>query len=119
MSGPSTELWMVTRPWMLEFVVGMAIAQGYRTVRMPRWACIAVSVAGMIILLSLPAVGNRSPSAAVVFGCVIFERQFGIHQMKPLKWLGDISYSLYLSHVSRWAHSRSPGRIGTSLCSLL
>jgi len=97
----------------------MAIAQGYRTVRMPRWACIAVSVAGMIILLSLPAVGTFSRLRLSSLVALIFERQFGIHQMKPLKWLGDnLLFALTCRTSSRWAHSRSPGRIGTSLCSL-
>ena len=94
----------MTSPIPLEFVAGMVI--GHYRARIMR-APVALGVAaillgfGALALLDppLPRVAFFAPPAVlIVLGGVILERQFGRRRFGPLGALGDISYSLYLTH---------------------
>lgn len=105
-SSTDVEVWMLTRPWMLEFVLGMAIGWIYlnRRFRLPKLACCALMAAGFAALLQPHSSGSffldaSLPSVAIVAGAVAFERSYGIVRWHVLEMLGDSSYSLYLSHV--------------------
>jgi peptidoglycan/LPS O-acetylase OafA/YrhL len=94
-----------------EFLAGMAIGHLYTRgeIRAPRWLLLALLVAATALLLVQPSlVGNDNadfllttlaPSALIVLAVVWWEQCHGIPRIKPLVFLGDASYSIYLSHI--------------------
>lgn len=97
---------ILTRPWMLEFVIGMGLGQLWlwHALIVPRPLCGALIGGGFVALLcqwpeSAMAARYIVPSAAIVVGCVAWEQNWGIPRVRLLALLGDSSYSLYLSHV--------------------
>jgi exopolysaccharide production protein ExoZ len=95
-------LWIFTRPWMWDFVLGMGIGQLYLTdrLRLPRMLCVLLCAGGTGCLLSgsLPAAADIS-SAAIALGVIAWDRSYGVPLRPLLKLLGDASYSIYLSHI--------------------
>jgi exopolysaccharide production protein ExoZ len=116
------ELWQITRPWMLEFVLGMLIAQWWlkgalRTV--PVLVCYGLIVIGFVGLLTTwTSIFNDEadwivPSALIVLGTVALDQGRGIKQRRWPMLLGDASYSIYLSHFFTLAVIKSLwGRLG-------
>ena len=100
-------------PRIFEFWLGMWIAHLFLagTIRISRGAAVTVMVAGFAILITAtlqapwaePALqvfaGNVVPAAAVIWGAIALERSGAIRMVPLLHWLGDASYSLYLSHI--------------------
>jgi exopolysaccharide production protein ExoZ len=102
----SPELWQITRSWMLEFVIGMAIAQAWLRGKLLWRAafCYGLILAGFVGLLTdWPRIfGGASdfivPSGLIVLGTVALEQEHGIVARPWPLLLGDASYSIYLSH---------------------
>jgi exopolysaccharide production protein ExoZ len=100
-------LWLVTRPYVLEFVVGMWIGSRYQAeaLRLPLPLCALLIVAGFCGLLgdwgswrnfaAWPIVFSGS----VVLGVVAMECKHAVPRWWLPAFLGDASYSIYLSHV--------------------
>jgi exopolysaccharide production protein ExoZ len=86
-------LWLYTRPRLLEFVIGMALAQFWRM--RGQWGLIMV-VAGFATLLFGEPYGGIIGAGLIVAGALAAEPSV---PSRALLWLGDISYSLYLSHL--------------------
>ncbi|MCD2317209.1 acyltransferase [Sphingomonas sp. IC-11] len=94
----------MTSPIPLEFVAGMVI--GYyraRIMRAPAIAGLAAIGLGFAALAlldpPLPRVAFFAPPAVlIVFGGVVLERHVSRPQLGVLGYLGDSSYSLYLTH---------------------
>ena len=115
------ELLFFSTPSLFEFWVGMVIARTVRADRM-RWVspslALALILAGGTILLTAPVFppGVRRgldviffatlPAGAVVLGTVMLDRSGRLQSLPWLHWLGDASYSMYLSHVFALALAR-------------
>jgi exopolysaccharide production protein ExoZ len=99
---------------LFEFLFGMIIGQAYATRLpvMPTWAGCVVALAGFCCLLwgfpflaLTPASGpqvlleNALPAVAVVFGVLSLENVLKKHPLRGMLFLGDASYSIYLSHI--------------------
>lgn len=99
------ELWLITRPYVLEFCIGMAIVQFTSRLTLGRPICVALVVAGFATLIGgwadtdNPFLRYILPSSAVVLGVVVYEQRFGLPALRLPTLLGDASYSLYLSHT--------------------
>lgn len=100
---------LAVNPILLEFVAGMAIAAIYQRLKLTGAALFLVGCVLATIAVYLFWFDGRNfhgptqlgPSAvAVVSACLCFERQFRKRWASPLRKLGDMSYSLYLVHVS-------------------
>lgn len=92
-------------PVILEFVVGMALADTMRFWRptWSGWGAMSVCV-GAFALLCAPNPAHRflswgAPAAAIVFGAVLIERAGDMPRIPLLERLGDASYSIYLTHA--------------------
>src|SRR5581483_6028706 len=72
--GPSyvPELWIMTRPWVFEFLLGMAIAQWAARLQFHAAIYVGLVVGGFAALLAGP-VGDIVPAALVVWGIVGLE----------------------------------------------
>jgi len=109
---------------MLEFVFGMAIAAWWRRVAAvdrrpgPGWLLIVVGFAALalqeFLLPPLPsAIAGGLPAAAVICGALLLERSGGLPEWPALRLLGDISFSLYLSHpIAMSAFAQGWRRVG-------
>lgn len=99
---------------LFEFLFGMAIAQLYiaGALRIPSAAACVLIAAGFLALLvgfpilHLPLasaqqvlIENALPAAGVVLGTVALEHNGALPKLSFLAYLGDASYSTYLSHV--------------------
>jgi exopolysaccharide production protein ExoZ len=99
---------------IIEFWLGMLIAHLYLhgRLRFPVWLPWTVLIAGFTVLLwKRPMVdltdaapgqtllANVLPSAAIVLGAVALEQSKKVARITALAFLGDASYSIYLSHV--------------------
>jgi peptidoglycan/LPS O-acetylase OafA/YrhL len=90
----------------LEFIFGMLIALAYRRgVRLPRWACYALLLAGPLLALAFwyYPTGSRPfgwgiAASAIVAGAVFGDFAPG-RRWKFLSAVGDASYALYLIHA--------------------
>lgn len=90
---------------LLLFAAGIIIAVAYERMRIPRIICAALIAAGFWLLLANWQ-GMRASQAAdffgataILLGAVVWERQFGLPEWRPLLLLGDASYSIYLAHT--------------------
>jgi exopolysaccharide production protein ExoZ len=99
---------------LFEFLSGMAIGQWYLRGELPKSmpACAGLVVLGFALLLAgipgatfEPGSGpqmlaeNVLPAALIVLGAVSLEQARGVPVFRPLAFLGDASYSMYLSHI--------------------
>lgn len=99
---------------ILEFWAGMLIAHFYlrQPMRFPRWlSWTLVSLGFTAILVRFPLPGsnldtplstllnNMLPATMIVLGAVALEQSRKIRVIAPLAFLGDASYSIYLSHI--------------------
>lgn len=101
------ELRFFTRPIILEFVLGMLLAEAYPRLPATRWAaCIAGGVLCAAFALLIPSAlidGIRYPVAAipaalVVGACLILDRARVVPEWRAGLLIGNASYSLYLTH---------------------
>lgn len=99
-----------THPLLLDFVGGMAIGYLYlQRRRLPRWVAwlLLATGTGLIasdLLAPLVERGIRLPiygaaAALVVLGCVQLDMAGHVGRWRLGLWLGDASYSIYLSHL--------------------
>jgi len=108
------ELLFYTDVRLLEFWLGMLIAHFTLadSLRLSRFVAIVLMVAGFAVLLTgfpvnglqpggfpRTVLGNVLPSAAVIVGAIAMERNGWVGQHPWLHWLGDASYSIYLTHI--------------------
>lgn len=113
---------------LIEFLFGVWIARAYQSgLRIPTALALALMGVGFAVLSAF-YIGveltrfliSGVPAAAVVFGAVMLEKNLGrsSRPIRPLKVLGDASYSLYLGHpVVLFAVSYSTrfvGELGTT-----
>lgn len=94
---------------MLEFIAGSLLGQLYSSGRMPSakvgYGMLLVGFIGLLLSPTFPDwASNRAirwgiPSSLIVFGALSIETHKKIPQIKPLRLLGDSSYSLYLVHT--------------------
>jgi exopolysaccharide production protein ExoZ len=112
-STDSPELWVITRPYLLEFVLGVLIAEvalRHRP-RLSRAACALMVVGGFAVLLSgllngepqIPGnwiswTGAVVSASSIVAGAVMYELQYSIRYWRWLILLGNASYAIYLTH---------------------
>jgi exopolysaccharide production protein ExoZ len=106
-----TAITFLTGARNFEFLAGMAIGYLYARggLRAPRWLLLALFFgAAYVLLVQSSLVGNDdadfflttlAPSALIVFAVVCWEQCHGIPRIRPLVFLGDASYSIYLSHI--------------------
>ena len=95
-----------TMPLVLEFGAGMLIATAVG-LGIPVRARLALAcfVLGWIALLALAggdlwrSLSSGLPATLIVAGAVFLERGRRLPDLKPLRWIGDASYSIYLTHV--------------------
>lgn len=86
-----------------EFLFGVAIGIAYRRgwIGQGTWLPLLILAASMALVLHLDASSRLLnwgvPSAFIVIACISLEPWFA--RVKPLKMLGDCSYSVYLVHV--------------------
>jgi exopolysaccharide production protein ExoZ len=112
--GLPPELLFYTDMRLLEFWLGMLIGhcllQG--SVRLPSGLALGLIAAGFVMLLTgFPVnlfepgnfvrnlVSNVLPAGAIILGTVALERDGAIGKHRWLHWLGDASYSIYLTHI--------------------
>ena len=100
---------------MLEFVFGMAVAAAWRWSMRPGagsttgpgagagWALLTVGFLALALGEGLwpglaPAIAGGLPATAILCGALLVERAGALPRLPALRWLGDLSFSLYLSH---------------------
>lgn len=97
-----------TRPLLLEFLAGMWLAEAWLAGRLPgRAAGLAMMLLGCAMLVALQVTGTYSdpwrvviwgvPSLLIVTGTLAVAPG-GLGRLPLAKWLGDASYSIYLTH---------------------
>ena len=107
----SPTLKVMTSPYAYEFIAGCAGYFFYRRAS-PRWAKSAIftGVMGMLICLGTwPNIAETASiqravwlgltASAVLAGIAALERNGKFRLLARLKWTGDISYVVYLSHI--------------------
>lgn len=101
----SPTLLLVTSLMTLEFIAGCLIAElvdsGRQSCSVP---AIFLGLGGFVLTLALPSEWNRVwlyllPAGLLVYGAVAVEARRQFRFPLPLRFVGDISYSLYLSHM--------------------
>lgn len=106
-TNPILVVW--TSSVMMEFAFGMIVAWAYfRGLRLPVWLSLGMILAGFALLLQVTEVGgvyDRSrwlnaglPSTLIVWGALELEKAGRVPGVGWLKFLGDISFALYLCH---------------------
>jgi exopolysaccharide production protein ExoZ len=102
-----------TAPILLEFGMGILIAAAFQAnLRISPWLALSSCLAGVLWILFLstkePEIpgwhGTRTinwggPAVLIVFGAVFLERAGLVRSYRPLQFLGDASYALYLTHL--------------------
>jgi exopolysaccharide production protein ExoZ len=94
---------------MLEFLAGMLLAKVWREgllgTALQGWGLMAVAVAALAGLQALHYDDYNwrplfwgIPAAILVTGALTAETAGALPRVEPLKWLGDASYSIYLTH---------------------
>jgi len=101
----------LTSPLFFEFTMGMVVAMAWPMVRTfgLRWAGPALLASGIAALLVMHPlhvemafprfIAYGGPAALVVAGGLLLEPWFAVKPFAPFRALGDMSYSLYLSHA--------------------
>ncbi len=112
--GIAPELLFYTDTRLLEFWLGMLIARQLLddSLNLPPRLCIALLACAFGTLLTgfpvnLLATGHLThdiaadvlPAAAIILGAVCLEKRGAIGNHPWLQWLGDASYSIYLTHI--------------------
>ena len=115
------ELLFYTDTRLLEFWLGMLIAQLLinDSLHLPRGVCIALLLCGFVMLLTgFPVdwlgvshlthdiASNILPAGAIILGMVCLEKRGSVGNHPWLHWLGDASYSIYLTHLFSWGAAR-------------
>lgn len=99
-----------THSVLLEFVFGMVIADLLvRGLTVPRWAAAGLFLSGLAAFAwiawfapedtPMRAITFGLPAATMAAGLILIERAGGLPHWRPLRLVGDSSYSLYLSHI--------------------
>jgi len=102
-----------TNDIIIEFIFGMALGAAYEQGRAPRSPAagaglVALGAALLIVQGSFDAprfLHFGVPALAIVAGALAFEGRMGGRIWTPPKFLGDASYSIYLSHMMAMAVS--------------
>lgn len=110
---PGSYLGILTNPLLFEFLAGCILAHLYRSgIRLSSLSRIAMAVLAVILLLSVAKASITDswtrlllwgfPAALIVYAAVLGPRFLGTgnyNKLTPVfRHIGDISYSLYLSH---------------------
>lgn len=102
--GRSLALDFYSDPIILEFFAGAILSIAWRARSLPRkgWPFVVVGV--LLLIAPQPMtlhriVGYGVPATMIVLGVLAEEARHPIRLIKPLKLLGDASYSIYLWHL--------------------
>ncbi len=95
------------QPIIFEFLFGIGLGMLFlRGVRLPGVVAAGLVTAGAATMLLVPEgpgvvrlITWGIPAAAIVFGAVSLERRYGSWRWRPMVFLGNSSYSLYLTHT--------------------
>lgn len=98
-----------TASLLMEFAFGVMVGYAYFAgLRMPAWAGLALLVGGFTMILQqdlMSGVYDRQrwiqsgiPATAIVLGALMLERAGRVGQNQFWRFMGDISFSLYLCH---------------------
>jgi exopolysaccharide production protein ExoZ len=107
-SGHNALVLTYTNSLMLEFIFGMAIAAAYeRQTFKPRYLAVLLMPAGLIGLFALHGIlpaGLRVlswgvPAMAIMIGMLAAEPWIAERKVRLLEYIGNASYSIYLSHL--------------------
>jgi peptidoglycan/LPS O-acetylase OafA/YrhL len=119
--GPASGLWAhapaasgiayLADPIIIEFMFGMAIALVYRAgARLPLWATIGLLIAGVVWLAAtvpaVPRLYSSGIAAALIVAALSLSSMSspkGSSLVRGVVFLGDISYSLYCTHLLSFA----------------
>lgn len=100
-----------TSPLLMEFLAGLYICRAWLANRVLgqkcAWIAVALGFASIaakdFLGIQLPEViGFGVPAALIVFGAVSLEQGNHVVEIRWLKFLGDSSYSIYLTHYFAW-----------------
>jgi len=100
-----------TSPLLIEFLAGIYICRAWLANRVfgqkCAWIAVALGLASIaakdFLDIQLPRVINSGlPATLIVFGAVSLERGNHVVEIRWLKYLGDSSYSIYLTHYLAW-----------------
>ena len=104
LNGPTRTIHFIFNPILLEFAFGLLIGEGLFRGRIP-WLELAPVAVATVMILPL-AWGHRVwfaglPAAALVLSAAFLDARKPLRNVvgKVLAWLGDASYSIYLSQV--------------------
>jgi exopolysaccharide production protein ExoZ len=115
--GPAPGLWAhapaasgvayLADPIIIEFIFGMMIALVYRAGgRLPLWATLGLLIAGVVWLAAtvpaVPRLYSSGIAAALIVGALSLSSMSSPERsplVRGLVFLGDISYSLYCTHL--------------------
>lgn len=111
----SPALQVILHPYALEFIAGVALALLFYSRHSPRIPTAAVwGLLAVALLVGIPVIGvlrlfeghglARMLAVGAVFGAIVFalallERRKHVSIPQPLIFTGDMSYTLYLSHL--------------------
>jgi exopolysaccharide production protein ExoZ len=99
-----------TSPLVLEFAGGVLIAAWLRSEgRLPTSVAVLLIVAGLLAIATVSAADSHGaafrlvrfglPAIMIVLGCLAIEKNKKPEPIEWLRFLGDASYSIYLTHI--------------------
>jgi len=117
---------------LLLFAAGIGLGVAYTRLRLSRWVCAGLVLAGFWMILGDGLTGKALRleeflgSVAIVAGLAVWEHQYGLPTIRALLLLGDASYSLYLVHIfvfgitrTIWRHLHVHGAAAFATFSML
>ena len=132
---------LVTNPMTFEFLIGCAIGYAFFEFGFSRFATQAFLAFGIVLVAAVyfPAASDLNfyrvlvympPAALLLYGAASIEARSRILFPGPLRFIGDVSYSIYLSHMFvlscvkkaftslNWQHTQIQDALFLACCSV-